>query len=77
MKNKLANLGFALSREAQKKLVGGYMEDPGGGGTCCAHSDDWVSYVSCGLDSATAQAYASQYAQQTGNHGYWCCASCP
>ena len=34
MKNKLANLGFALSRNAQKKLIGGNMDDPGEGGAC-------------------------------------------
>ena len=34
MKNKLAKLGFALSRNAQKKLIGGNMDDPGEGGAC-------------------------------------------
>lgn len=34
MKSKLLNLGTALSRDAQKKLVGGSIGDDGEGGSC-------------------------------------------
>jgi hypothetical protein len=60
-----------LTRAQLKNVLGG--DDYGGAGTCCAHSADWISYVSCGLDKATAIAYADQYASGSGQHGYWCC----
>lgn len=34
MNNKIANLGLALSREVQKKLVGGSIGIGGEGGSC-------------------------------------------
>lgn len=43
MKNKLANLGFALSREAQKKLVEGAIGDDGEGGSCSGLSIETCS----------------------------------
>ncbi len=76
----LQNFGTALSRNEMKMVVGGFedeTEDGGGSepGTCCAHNADW-SYQSCGISMGTAQARASQYAQGSGQHGYWCCSSC-
>jgi hypothetical protein len=48
MKNKLTNLGLALSREAQKKLVGGSIGIGGEGGSCS------------GLGSKTCLVYVLQ-----------------
>lgn len=44
-------------------------------GTCCAHNADW-SYQSCGISQGTAQQRAAQYAEGSGQAGYWCCSSC-
>ncbi len=67
-KMSLANIKGKLSRTEMKNIMAG------SGGSCCAHSADW-GYQSCGIDSATAQQRASQFAQG-GHPGYWCCSSC-
>lgn len=63
------NIKNVLNRDEMKKIMAG------SGGTCCAHNAGW-SYSSCGIDSSTAQARASYYAQTSGQAGYWCCSSC-
>ena len=68
---KLQELGKGLSKEEQKKIKGG-DENLGG---CCWHNAGWQIYE-CGLTQSEAQTTASNYAQTSGQHGYWCCASC-
>ncbi|MEO8710665.1 MAG: hypothetical protein ABI405_01010 [Parafilimonas sp.] len=63
------NIKNVLSRDEMKKIMAG------SGGSCCAHNADW-SGSTCGVSQAEAQELAAQYALITGQHGYWCCASC-
>jgi hypothetical protein len=71
-------LKYVLGGDGSGSGTGGGGGNTGGGsgGTCCAHSADWISYVKCGVTQATAIAYADQYASTSGNPGYWCCDSC-
>ena len=55
-----------------KKVMGG-LDDPN---SCCAHTADWATYVSCGLDRQTAIDRADTYASGSGNSCYWCCDNC-
>jgi hypothetical protein len=63
---KAIQLGQQLTKKEMKEVTGG--------GTCCAHSD--AGYESYGLSKGDAIKYANQYASQTGNRTFWCCASC-
>ena len=75
---KFEQLGRGLSKDEQKTIMGGVMDDGGGeGGTCCAHTVDWSYWSVCGLSRSQAQQAASQYVQQNGGHAFWCCDSCP
>lgn len=67
-------LGKILSKNDQKRIIGGEV-DPDGGGTCCWHTAGWYIYE-CELTREEAQTTASLYAQSSGEHAYWCCASC-
>jgi len=63
-----------LSRGEMKKIMAGSGEESGGG--CCVHDAGWANYK-CGYSNAAdAESVASQLAQSTGNHWYYCCASC-
>ena len=81
MLKRFENLGTALSRNEAKKVVGGVDEyedvlDEGGNG-CCAHNADW-SWSYCGENMTLSEArdWATDRAIQTGQHHYYCCASC-
>jgi len=65
MKSKLLNLGFALNRDAQKKLVGGNSAIDDGGATCGS------SYRSCSYyESGTGNV--SGYCQTNSNGSCVC-----
>ena len=65
-----------LSRAEMKNVTGGVAAPPaGGGGGCYAHTANW-SQSQWYPDAAQAQAGASAAAQSSGQHIYWCCASC-
>jgi hypothetical protein len=61
----LQQIGQQLSRKEMKKLSGG--------SGCCAHQD---GVAVCGLSRDQAINIAGQWAVQTGDNAYWCCASC-
>jgi hypothetical protein len=64
---KIISVGEMLTRKQMSRITGGdEMLEPADGGSCCAHSGDWV-HKSCGLTKEQAQA---------SNLAYWCCASC-
>jgi hypothetical protein len=63
----LKQIGQQLSRKEMQKTNGGNA------GSCCAHQDG-VSV--CGLSRSQAIGIAGQWAVQTGDNAYWCCASC-
>jgi hypothetical protein len=66
---KAIQLGQQLTKKEMKEVKGGLAA-----GSCCAHSDS--GYVSCGISKETARQRADQYASDTGNQAFWCCASC-
>ena len=74
---KVETLGRILSKEEQKKIVGGdptpecYGAASQGneGGSSCWHSADWTNF-----DCSLNQSQAQQMQQQNG--GLWCTASC-
>lgn len=76
---KLKTLPFsakAVLTRMQMRDVRGGVASSGGGGGCCAHNADW-SVSQCGYSSGSeAQSAAASWAETTGSHGYWCCASC-
>jgi len=77
MLSKYKIMGNMLSKDEMRHLKGGNVP-VGGGGSCCWHNDDWSAYH-CGLSQNAAQETAAYYASTNGagNHGYWCCSSCP
>lgn len=71
---KFENLGRSLSNSEKKKIMGGTLAPPG---TCCYHDAGWANYECCyGCTLAEAKAEATALAIATGNHWYYCCASC-
>ncbi|MDP3394314.1 hypothetical protein [Sediminibacterium sp.] len=69
MKSKLLNLGTALSRAAQKQVVGGYIEDPGeAGGKCGSDTEAHCFWIG---GSCTNQAYGN-CAGQASNCELYC-----
>jgi hypothetical protein len=73
---KLESLGRSLSKDEQKRIMGGDEEEVEGEGSgCCWHTAGWTQ-SGCGLDKESAKAVATAYALLSGEHGYWCCASC-
>lgn len=71
---KFENLGRSINKEEQRNITGGFIE-PSDGGTCYWHTAGWTQY-DCGMSATDAQAVATAYALLSGEHGYWCCASC-
>ena len=68
-KMSLANIKGKLSRTEMKNIMAG-------SGGCCMHNASW-SHYQCGYANAyEASVAASINAQGTGNHYYYCCASC-
>lgn len=65
----LKSIKNVLSRAEMKNIMAG------SGGGCYAHTGDW-SQSQWYPDAAQAQAGASSAAQSSGQHVYWCCASC-
>lgn len=73
-----------MGRQLTKKE----MKEVKGGGSCCAHLDDYCGdcgsfHISCGYTMAEAKAQATKLAIMADNNGYgevrgmWCCSSCP
>jgi len=63
---KAIKLGQQLTKKEMKELKGGVSET---GGTCCAHSNDWV-HMQCGLSKKDAKDQAPAMG------GLWCCDHC-
>ena len=68
MKNKLANLGFTLSRDAQKQIIGGAIDDPGETGGKCGSNREARCFWTSG--TCTNQAWGNCVGQASNCEDY-------